>query len=371
MSNTLFDIASKMQEALKDKTHLLEGDQLDDDKKEDQEMDDTDVSDGAGDAGGGDVGGDIGGDIGGSDDDGSASIDKDTEESIDQMQDNVEAEQNVPKDLVLNDGTTTNTSVDSGSQEQPLNQDTKDFLFQFGEGNFDEFSESAKEYSQSVTSVIHTFVPLCEKALIELFGNSAFYKRELFDAKTNVNNGTTSIDVNLRYKANTWIGTDIPYAAIQQDKQHIVDTISVVPGITIKQVNIDSNTGNLDISVNIGGIKDTQENPANVQLQQQVVNESREEFYKRICESEDNWQEAVTDNFNLRWEDIKKILIEQGVTDEDDLVLFKSWVWKNYMSDLNDGDEIAFLSEMSNKLELCGCENPVNAAELIYEELDK
>ena len=251
--STIFELASKMDEALKNKAHLLEGDQLDDDQDENKD-DPNAVNPDTG----GDVGGDIGGGDIGSGGDGAGSNgegpDTDTEEEIDQMQNNVEAEQNVPKDLVLNDGTSTNTSVDSSTQVEPLNQDKKDFLFQFGEGNFDEFSQSAKEYSQSVTSVIHTFVPLCEKALIELFGNSSFYKREMFDAKTSVNGDTTSIDVNLRYKANAWIGNDIPYAAIQSDKQHIINTISVVPGITVKQVNIDSNTGNLDISVNIGGV---------------------------------------------------------------------------------------------------------------------
>lgn len=373
MSTNIFDIASKMEEALKDeKLRLTEGDQMDDDQDDDDQNNGDDGSADVGADGGGDLGagGDIGGDMGsgGSGDGGSS---EDTEENIDQMQDNVEAEQNVPKDLVLNDGTSTNTSVDSNTQTEPLDQDKKDFLFQFGEGNFDEFSETAKEYSQSVTSVIHTLVPLCEKALIELFGNSSLYKRELFDAKTSVNNNTTSIDVNLRYKANTWIGNDIPYAAIQADKQHIINTISVVPGITVKQVNIDSNTGNLDISVNIGGIKDQQENPANVQLQQQTVKESKEEFFARISESIDDWRKDETEDYLTKWESVKQILVESGVTDEDDLELFKSWVWKSHMDELEDGDEIAFLSEIQDKLELCGCENSVETAERIYEELDK
>ena len=371
---TIFELASKMDEALKNKAHLLEGDQLDDDQ--DENKDDPNA---ANPDTGGDVGGDIGGsDIGGGDGAGSngEGPDTDTEEEIDQMQNNVEAEQNVPKDLVLNDGTSTNTSVDSSTQVEPLNQDKKDFLFQFGEGNFDEFSQSAKEYSQSVTSVIHTFVPLCEKALIELFGNSSFYKREMFDAKTSVNGDTTSIDVNLRYKANAWIGNDIPYAAIQSDKQHIINTISVVPGITVKQVNIDSNTGNLDISVNIGGVKEQQENPANpanpanAQMQQQVVNENKESEYERITENIENWISAESSIFEENWDGIAQFLRESGVTDDDDALLLKGCIWKSHITELQDGDEIAFLSKVQENLEKCNCTDAEKTAEEIYNKLN-
>lgn len=367
---TIFELASKMDEALKNKAHLLEGDQLDDDQ--DENKDDPNA---ANPDTGGDVGGDIGGsDIGGGGGDSVGSNgegpDTDTEEEIDQMQNNVEAEQNVPKDLVLNDGTSTNTSVDSSTQVEPLNQDKKDFLFQFGEGNFDEFSQSAKEYSQSVTSVIHTFVPLCEKALIELFGNSSFYKREMFDAKTSVNGDTTSIDVNLRYKANAWIGNDIPYAAIQSDKQHIINTISVVPGITVKQVNIDSNTGNLDISVNIGGVKEQQENPANTQMQQQVVNENKESEYERITENIENWISAESSIFEENWDGIAQFLRESGVTDEDDTLLLKGCIWKSHITELQDGDEIAFLSKVQENLEKCNCTDSEKTAEEIYNRLN-
>lgn len=375
---TIFELASKMDEALKNKAHLLEGDQLDDDQ--DENKDDSNATnpdtggDVGGDIGGSDIGGgDIGGgDIGGGDGAGSngEGPDTDTEEKIDQMQNNVEAEQNVPKDLVLNDGTSTNTSVDSSTQVEPLNQDKKEFLFQFGEGNFDEFSQSAKEYSQSVTSVIHTFVPLCEKALIELFGNSSFYKREMFDAKTSVNGDTTSIDVNLRYKANAWIGNDIPYAAIQSDKQHIINTISVVPGITVKQVNIDSNTGNLDISVNIGGVKEQQENPANAQMQQQVVNESKESEYERITENIENWISAESSIFEENWDGIAQFLRESGVTDEEDALLLKGCIWKSHITELQDGDEIAFLSKVQENLEKCNCTDAEKTAEEIYNKLN-
>ena len=107
---TIFELASKMDEALKNKAHLLEGDQLDDDQ--DENKDDPNA---VNPYTGGDVGGDIGGgDIGGGGGDSAGSNgegpDTDTEEEIDQMQNNVEAEQNVPKDLVLNDGTSALTS---------------------------------------------------------------------------------------------------------------------------------------------------------------------------------------------------------------------------------------------------------------------
>ena len=372
MPSSIFDIASKMEEALKDnKTRLYEGDQPDDDqddKNNDENNADTGTTDG-GDVGGGDLGGgDIGGGEGGGAENPSS---EDTEEEIDQMQSNVDAEQNVPKDLVLNDGTTTNTSVDSTTQAEPLDQDKKDFLFQFGEGNFDEFSESAKEYSQSVTSVIHTFVPLCEKALIELFGSSNRYKRDMFNAQTKMDNETTSIDVNLRYNANNWIGTDIPYAAIQSDRQHIINTISVVPGITIKQVNIDSNTGNLDISVNIGGIKENQQDPATAQLQQQVVNESMEDRFKRICENIDNLKRAELETYEKNWGTIEETLNKNGITNEEDQLFLKTWIWESYSNVLDDGDEIAFLSRVQEKIERCGYKNSENIADRIYEQLEK
>lgn len=304
-----------IQEATKSNAETLarlrEGDNLDDDDNQENQDNGAAPAPDAGDAGG-DMGGDVGGDAGGGDVGGdgasgaNAPSEQDTEDAIDEMQSNTESYENIPKDLVLNDGTSTGTAVDSNNQTTPLNDDEKNFEFQFGEGNFNEFTQSAEAYSQSVISVIHTFVPLCEKAMIELLGTSNSYKRVSFDAKTNMDNGNTSIDVNLKYKANTWIGSEIPYQALQQDQQHIANTISVVPGITIKQVSIDNNTGNLNISVNIGVPSVAPEE--NQQMQQQVVSESMTNNFERWTESIENFNKERLERYDLSESLIRKVV---------------------------------------------------------------
>jgi hypothetical protein len=58
-------------------------------------------------------------------------------------------------------------------------------------------------------------------------------------------------DVTTVYSVSLFIGTDIEKSAVAHDQKYIMDTIAVVPGLIIKNVNIDTKTGLVTVSVEI------------------------------------------------------------------------------------------------------------------------
>ena len=219
----------------------------------DEDTDDT------GDDGGddtGDDGGDVGGDTGGGDD-GGAGGDGDPEEEetenqkIDKLSDQVSHGFDAPKNLTLNDGTQTSIAVDSGDPNVDTNQDEENYEVTFEKGNWDTFTQSAQEYSQKVTVIRQTLVPLIEKSLIELLETSGAYDRQSFESSASFQNGEFRVTAELHYQVDLWIGTDFDPEAVQHDQGYIYQTISVVPGIRIESVKIDTSEGDLQIIASV------------------------------------------------------------------------------------------------------------------------
>lgn len=185
------------------------------------------------------------------------------DEKIDSFTSNANVSNNLPKDLVLNDGTSTDIAVDSKKQDEPLDKIDDSYRISFENGNWDSFSASAQEYSKNVTSVVQQFIPLAETSLIELFGSSNAYKRVSFDAKPMTNNGMSYISIDVTYQASSWIGTDIPIKSINQDQDYVRNRVSNIPGLNINipqnGITINTNDGTLHIIASISTTNTTKQ----------------------------------------------------------------------------------------------------------------
>ena len=91
----------------------------------------------------------------------------------------------------------------------------------------------------------NTILPLIEKAFIEGTGNSGTYRR--LECNAVETNG--KIDMDLVYHIDSFIGNDIDEASVIHDQNYIYNTIKVVPGINIRNIKIDTTTGNINIGI--------------------------------------------------------------------------------------------------------------------------
>jgi hypothetical protein len=121
----------------------------------------------------------------------------------------------------------------------------------FAKGNLNTIQASLKAVIKKPGLILRTILPLIEKALIELLGNSSSYVRDSFTYATTVVNNQIVYDVTTVYSVSLFIGTDIEKSAVAHDQKYIMDTIAVVPGLIIKNVNIDTKTGLVTVSVEI------------------------------------------------------------------------------------------------------------------------
>lgn len=141
-------------------------------------------------------------------------------------------------------------AADTSLQSTPLvDEGTTQIVFE--KGNLNLIQGSLKTLIKKPGLVTRTFLPLVEKALIELLGTSSSYKRDSFVFNIAVSNNQIIYDIKATYSVDLFIGTDIEAAAVRHDQQYIADTISVVPGIRIKEVKIDTSTGLVSIAVEI------------------------------------------------------------------------------------------------------------------------
>ena len=93
----------------------------------------------------------------------------------------------------------------------------------------------------------NTILPLIEKAFIEGTGNSGTYRR--LECNAVETNG--KIDMDLVYHIDSFIGNDIDEASVINDQNYIYNTIKVVPGINIRNIKIDTTTGNINIGISL------------------------------------------------------------------------------------------------------------------------
>lgn len=240
VSSVLEESRAEVEEILRN--HLREGDE---DTDDDSDGGDDDPGAGADDLGGDDFGG---GDDGG---DGGDSDSADSEKEIDKMSDKVTHGFDAPKNLTLNDGTQTHVAVDSEDQIGEVDQDEENYEVTFEKGNWDLFTQSAQQYSQKVTTIRQTLVPLVEKALIELLETSGAYDRTSFVSSAFFQNNDFRVVAEMHYTVDLWLGEGFQPDAVAQDQGYIYQTISAVPGIQIESVKIDTSKGDVQIIASV------------------------------------------------------------------------------------------------------------------------
>ena len=141
-------------------------------------------------------------------------------------------------------------AADTSLQIQPLvDEGTNEITF--ANGNLNLIQSSLKNLIRKPGLILRTFLPLVEKALIELLGISSSYKRDSFNFNIITSNNQIVYSIMATYSVDLFIGTDIEAAAVKHDQDYIAGTISVVPGIKIKSVKIDTATGLVTVAVEI------------------------------------------------------------------------------------------------------------------------
>lgn len=240
VSSTLEESRLEVEESIRN--HLREGDEdIDDDTEENTT---NDASSDVEDMGSDDVSGGTGGE-------GTETETVDSEKEIDKLSNNVSRGFSAPKNLTLNDGTQTHIAVDSEDQIGEVDQDEENYEITFEKGNWDLFTQSAQQYSQKVTIIRQTLVPLVEKALIELLETSGAYDRTSFVSSAFFQNNDFRVVAELHYTVDLWLGEGFQQDAINQDQGYIYQTISAVPGIRIESVLIDTSKGDVQIIASV------------------------------------------------------------------------------------------------------------------------
>lgn len=169
------------------------------------------------------------------------------------MNTNVLKNMNVPKNLVLDDGTETKVAQDSNQGNVDVGQDEDNaYVISYKHGNWDYFTKSAKDFSEKVTTIRQTITPLLEKALIELIGNSGAYDRSAFNATAGLEDDKFRVSAEFHYQVNLYIvSDDDDKAKVMHDQGYIYQTLSQVPGINISSTKIDTDTGDVTVIVSI------------------------------------------------------------------------------------------------------------------------
>lgn len=166
---------------------------------------------------------------------------------------------NAPSSLTLADGTDTNIPVNTqdvsdttgDGEPNPNHEDLEpkegEANIAFEDGDF-KVQQQTPAGQAALNSMNQTVLPLCEKALIELLGNSGAYHREDLSAVQTGN----KIDADITYHCDLYIGNDIDPASVTRDQNYIYNTIKVIPGLTIRQVRIDTSKGDIHVDVSLG-----------------------------------------------------------------------------------------------------------------------
>ena len=137
---------------------------------------------------------------------------------------------------------------DTSLQNEPLKAEGSASI-KFEQGNYSQLQDSVRALVKKPGIISRTFLPLVEKALIELLGTSSSYKRSNFEFNISLVNGQIKYIITCIYSVDLFIGTDIERSAVEHDQNYIIETISVVPEIKVKDVKIDTSTGLVRIQV--------------------------------------------------------------------------------------------------------------------------
>lgn len=163
------------------------------------------------------------------------------------VQDTTKLDDQVP--LELADGTEApvadSSEVNAVKTESPLS-------IAFKEGNYADFVKLGQRFTQGCLMVSNTLIPLIEAALIELLGNTSAYQRQKATVTPKLVGLAPMFSFELEYRVSFWIGTDIPKDAVLKDATYVLDKISALKTAKIEECKIDTATGTLSISGDIG-----------------------------------------------------------------------------------------------------------------------
>lgn len=176
----------------------------------------------------------------------SATNDATNEDTAPEVSPNAEPTPVIPQPKDIAQGVAEDTSL----QTTPL-KDDGNVNITFEQGNLSQLQSSIRDMIKKPGIIERTFLPLVEKALIELLGSSSSYRRTSFNFNISLINNTILYNIVAIYSVDLFIGTDIEQAAVQHDENYIKDTIAVVPGIKIREIKIDTSTGLVKITVAI------------------------------------------------------------------------------------------------------------------------
>ena len=151
------------------------------------------------------------------------------------------------QNLQLADGTSTEISQDAESQIDAIDPYGQANI-SFNEGNYSAIINYPQKLSEKITMIQNTALPLIEKALIELLGNSSSYSRDSFMGAVTISGNSISISADVVYKSELFIGMDIQKEDIMHDSTYIFNTIKIVPGFQWRKCSIDTSTGEIKLA---------------------------------------------------------------------------------------------------------------------------
>jgi hypothetical protein len=122
----------------------------------------------------------------------------------------------------------------------------------FDKGNYPQVEAMPQLVADKTTVITGTFVPLVEKALIELLGSSTMYRRDTANMQLGVNeNSEVTISGTLLYIITAWVGLDIDKEAIEHDAKYVMDTIAVAQNVNVTKCEVSTTDGTLVIQFSI------------------------------------------------------------------------------------------------------------------------
>lgn len=118
----------------------------------------------------------------------------------------------------------------------------------FEKGNYNEIEYLGDSLIHKVQTIKNTILPLIEKSLVELLGNSDAYKRSNFFSKLEFVESKPVYSVETIYSVPLWIGQDVERSFILDDANYVLNTISVVPNVSWQKCEIDTTEGELRVN---------------------------------------------------------------------------------------------------------------------------
>jgi hypothetical protein len=117
----------------------------------------------------------------------------------------------------------------------------------FQSGNLNQVMTMPSTLSQKLTILTKTFLPLMEKAMIDLLGQSDYYQREECTAQVNMQDNGFLVTGKVVYGVQMFIGVDVEEQAIRKDSVFIYNTISVIPNFNITHCVVDVGEGKVTV----------------------------------------------------------------------------------------------------------------------------